>query len=147
LGTLKVYKCEPWESIDFGKYNGVPDSEEDTLRKVVDLESVRIRKTIDVTHVTGTPKPVIQFPARSTSVETSSIGPPQTFESVDEAKEYIVMTVGIGFDQMRPDLKKAIGNSLESIHTINGFIESSFVLLCVNKIREEQSNLRRKIGG
>jgi hypothetical protein len=150
IGTLKIYKCGlsvKENTTEYGEFNSAPDSEADKLRKVVDIESVRIKRSIDITHIIETPKPIVQFPARSVAMESASIVPPEQFESIDEAKTYIVMATGTGFDQLSEKMRYAIEHSFESIFTATGSIDSGFVLMCVNKIREEQNNLRKKIGG
>ncbi len=148
--TLKIYTCELSERVNnvvYGNFKSAPFSEADNLRKEVEVQSVGIKRTIDITHVIPVPKPIIQFPVRSIPVESSSIVPPEYFASVNEAKTFIVLTSGIGFDTVSVKLREAIEHSLESIYIAAGTIESSFVLMCVNKIREEQANLSKKIGG
>jgi hypothetical protein len=150
IQTLEIYKCGLSvrdNSTEYGEFVGHTDSEADKLRKVVDIESVRIKRSIDITHVISTPKPIIQFPARSVNTESSSIVPPEFFQSVEEAKTYIVMQSGVGFNDLPEKLSYAIEHSLESIFTATGQIESSFVVLCVNKIRTEINLLKQKIGG
>jgi hypothetical protein len=150
IQTLKIYKCGlsvKENTTEYGEFHSAPDSDADKLRKVVSIESVRIKRSIDITHVIPTPKPIVQFPAKSQAMESTSIVPPEQFESVDEAKTYIVMATGIGFDSLSEKMRYAIEHSLESIFTATGLIDSGFVLMCVNKIREEQNILKQKIGG
>ena len=150
LNTLKIYKCGlsvDANNVEYGTFRDAPDSEADKLRKVVDIESVRIKKSIDITHIIPTPKPIVQFPARSKPVETESIVAPEYFSTIEEAKTYIVTAIGMGLDRVSAKLREAIEHSLESILLSTDRIDSGFVLLCVNKIREEQNKLKQKIGG
>ncbi|MCX8000468.1 MAG: hypothetical protein N3A69_16200, partial [Leptospiraceae bacterium] len=121
------------------EFRGHKDNEEDKLRKVVDIRSKEIKRAIDITHVVPNPSPIIPFKPKTETIETNSIVPPEFFSSVDEAKTFIFMNTGVGFDEMDVKLKDAIEKSLENIYGALGKIDSNFVLLCVNKIQESKN--------
>lgn len=147
--TGMLYHCDPQgrHTVYFGSYvhNGNrhewSDSEAHKLRTRVTLETAKIRKTISMKSMLPPENNVSAFPARGNYLETYSVAAPSNFETIDDAKTYLVVTTGVPLSSLPEILLNSIEVGLSTAWDAHGHIPSDYVKVISNIIRNEADKL------
>ncbi len=150
LQTLEIVKCVDKADVQaspFGKRERIEASNIVQLHKEADVIGEQLKRSLTITDVVDPIEQMLVMPAKNTPAQITPIVPPPEFDSVEQAKEYIVFSTGISFNLMSENLYKIVTHSLELEFANLGYIRDEMVLALNKKVLDLTKISKQNLGG
>lgn len=146
----RIYQCDDRgrKQVRFGDYRPMDGrergglTEDDRAREDVIVEAAAIRRSVNFHSLLPDTSNIHVFPARGEQMETVSPIAPETFETADDAKNYLVLTTGVSLADLPEKLVNAIEVSIDSFLSAQGVIPKTFIMELQGILRSHDERRR-----